>query len=222
ESELLDVDRLLVEVVGAALDRGQRALASPVARGDDDLRGGLERNDLVEHCKALARAVRVRRQAEIERDDRRLLGAKGRDRARPIAGDDHVEIVVGPLELGLQALVVLDDEQLGSCFGHHATSVLCDCIERIVPAASASGSTTRNRVPSPSRDSTSSRPPIARMSSRASKAPIPKPPGFDEWNGLNSRVRMNSGLIPEPESTISTTAWASSARRSRNTGMPSG
>jgi hypothetical protein len=51
----------------------------------------------------------------------------------------------------------------------------------------------RKRVPRSSRDSTSSRPPIARISSRASNAPMPKPPGFDEWNGLNSRVRMNSG-----------------------------
>src|SRR5690606_514859 len=116
---------------------------------------------------------------------------------------------------GLEALVVLDDQELGLGFGHQATSVVWVRSEWKAPGGAASGSRIRKRVPRPSRDSTSSRPPIARMSSRASKAPIPKPPAFDEWNGLNSRVRMNSGLIPQPESMTSIAAWDSWRLRSR-------
>ena len=68
---------------------------------------------VVEHREAFAGAVGIGRQAEVERDHRRLLGAQRGDRGVAVAGDQHLEIVIGPLELGLQALVVLDDQQLG-------------------------------------------------------------------------------------------------------------
>ena len=64
--------------------------------------------------------VGVRRKAEVERDDGRLMRAQSLDRARPVARADHAIAVVGPFELPLQALVVLDDEQDGEVggFGH--------------------------------------------------------------------------------------------------------
>src|SRR5690606_34754520 len=101
------------------------------------------------------------------------------------------EVVVGPLELRLQPLVILDHEQFRFGLGHHATSGFRVCIACNRLSVAASGSRMKKRVPNPSRDSTSSWPPIARTSSRASNAPMPKPPGFDEWNGLNRRVRTN-------------------------------
>ena len=54
------------------------------------------------------------------------------------------------------------------------------------------------RVPDPSRDSTSTPPPIERISSRASKAPMPNPPFFEDTNGLNRLLRMNCGDMPWP------------------------
>src|SRR5690606_13754212 len=154
-------------------------------------------------------------------DHGRLFGAQGGDGASPIAGDDDFEIVVGPLELRLEAFVILDDQQFGLGVGHQAASAAGVVSERESPPVSAGGKRTRKRVPSPSRDSTSSRPPMARTSSRASNAPMPNPPGFDEVNGLNSRVRTNSGLMPEPESITSIVAWEASPTQSRNTGLVS-
>ena len=48
------------------------------------------------------------------------MRAQSLDRARPVARADDAVAVVGPFELPLQALVVLDDEQDGEVggFGH--------------------------------------------------------------------------------------------------------
>ena len=139
QPELLDIDRLPIEVVSAAVDGGQRAFARAVAARHDDLGVGFQAHDLVEHGETLAGAVRIGRQAEIESHDGRFFGPQRGDRAGPVAGDDDVEIVVCPLELRLQTLVILDDQQLGSRLGHHATFSLVSCIDRMSSAASASG-----------------------------------------------------------------------------------
>ena len=120
EAEVVDVDRLLVEIVGAEGDCLESALAGAVTGRDDDLGVGLEPHDFLEGCKALLGPVWVRRKAEVERDDGRLMRAQSLDRARPVARADHAVAVVGPFELPLQALVVLHDEQDGEVggFGH--------------------------------------------------------------------------------------------------------
>jgi hypothetical protein len=111
EAELIDVDRLLVEIVGARRDRPQRAFARAVAGRDDDLRVRLERQDRLQRREALAHPVRIGRQAEVERHHRRLLGAQDVEGAFPVRRDEHFVIVIGPAQLALQTLVVLDDEQ---------------------------------------------------------------------------------------------------------------
>ena len=117
QAELIDVDRLLVEIIGARRDRPQRAFARAVARGDDHLGVGLQRQDRLERGEALADAVGIGRQAEIERDHRRLGRAQQIDRRVAVRGDQHLVIVIGPAQLALQPFVVLDDQQLGFDMG---------------------------------------------------------------------------------------------------------
>ena len=72
---------------------------------------GFSAQDLVERREALVGAVGIGRQAEVERDHRRLVRAQRLDRARAVAGADHLIALIGPFELALQAVVVLDDQQ---------------------------------------------------------------------------------------------------------------
>ena len=52
QAELVDIDRLLVEIIGARRDRAQRAFARAMARGDDDLGVGLQREDRLERRRS--------------------------------------------------------------------------------------------------------------------------------------------------------------------------
>ncbi len=77
QAERVDVDRLRIEVPSARR-RSPRSidLARTVARGDDHLGIGPERQDRLPAWRSLrSRAVGIGRQAEVERHDRRLLGA---------------------------------------------------------------------------------------------------------------------------------------------------
>ena len=120
QAELVDVDRLLVEIVGARRDRPERAFARAVAGGDDHLGLGLQRQDRLQRGEAFGDAVGIGRQAEVERHHRRLGGADEIDRRVAVGGDQHLIIVIGPAQLALQPLVVLDDQQLGLEVGVHA------------------------------------------------------------------------------------------------------
>ena len=112
QAELIDIDRLLVEIISARCDRPQRAFPRAVAGGDDHLRFGLQRQDRLERGEALAHAVGIRRQAKIERHDRRLGRAHDVERAGAVGGDEDLIIVIGPAQLALETLVVLHDQQL--------------------------------------------------------------------------------------------------------------
>src|SRR3569623_3231847 len=199
QPERVDVDRLVVEIPRPFGDGAQRAFAGAVPRGDDHLGVGLERENLGQSGKAFADAVGIGRQAEVERDHCRLVGAQRVDRARPVAGDDHVVTVIGPAQLTLQAGIVLDDQQLrawGAAIAHAASPRA-----RTWPVAAAR--VTRKWVPSPSRLVTTTWPPIASTSWRASKAPMPKPPDLVDTNGLTSWSRRKAGDMPQPWSIAS-------------------
>ena len=157
QAQRVDVDRLGVKVPGPQRDGVQRARARAMAGGDDDLGIGLERQHLRQRRKAFAGAVRVGRQAEVERDDGGFVQAQRIDRLGPGGGGDDLIAFIGPTQLALQREVVLDDEQDGTHLAHAAAS-----------SAVAAGSVTRKRVPAPSRLVTVSVPPIALASSRAS------------------------------------------------------
>jgi hypothetical protein len=112
--ELVHVDRLHEEVVPALLDGVKRVRALLAPGDDDDLGRGVERLDLVERGEALLDATRVGGQAEVERHDRRVLGAHGVERRGAVAGEHDVELVgEGPAHLRAQVLVVVDYEQFG-------------------------------------------------------------------------------------------------------------
>ena len=119
------------------------------------------------------------------------------DRRVAVAGADHLIAVIGPFELALQALVVLDDEQDGE-FGCGRSCAFPFGFA----AVSAAGSKMVKVVPLPGRLSTLSRPPIAAISERASNAPMPKPPGLVEANGWNRRLRTKSPSMPTPLSAM--------------------
>ena len=70
---------------------------------------------------ALAHAIGIGRQAEIERDHRWLKAAQRLQRGFPTADDDHTTLFMGPPQLGLQLLVVLGDQQFGQS-GHCAAT----------------------------------------------------------------------------------------------------
>ena len=72
----LDVDRLLIEIVGAERDRAQRVLAGLVAGGDDHLGCGRQFADFGQCRQALRRAVGIGRQAEIEDRNRHRMPAQ--------------------------------------------------------------------------------------------------------------------------------------------------
>ena len=203
QAEVVDVDRLLVEIVGAHADRLEGAFACAVAAGDDHLGVGLEAQDLRQHGETLVGAVGVGRKAEIESHHGRLVCAKRLDRLGAIARADHGIALVGPFELALQALVILDDQQDGkfALFGH-ARFRLGSL------AVSAAGRVMVKVVPWPGRLSTLMRPPMAEISERASNVPMPKPPDLVETNGWNNRLRMKSPSMPTPLSVIAIETFA--------------
>ena len=75
QPEIVDIDRLLVKIVRTHRDGPRCAFAGAVAGGDDHFRVGFEAKDLGEGGEALVGAVGVGRQAEIERNDGRLVRA---------------------------------------------------------------------------------------------------------------------------------------------------
>ena len=164
QAELIDVDRLLIEIISARGDRLERAFARAVAGGDDDLGLGLEREDLFQSGETFGDAVGIGRQAEVERHHRRFGRADHIHGRGTVRGDQHLIIVIGPFELTLQPFVILDDQQPGLERGIHAR------IRSMIGAASRSapGRKRVKQAPLPSALSTSSRPPIAWMSARAS------------------------------------------------------
>ncbi len=120
QPKVVDIDRLAIEIISAKRDRPKRAFACAMARCDDHFGVGLQRENLGECGEAFAGAVGVRRQAEVKRHHRRLVQAEQVDRLRPACGGDDAIAFIGPFQLALEALVILDDQQDGEYFviGH--------------------------------------------------------------------------------------------------------
>ncbi len=107
-----DVHRLLGEVVGAGADRPQRVHAVAVAGGHDHLHVRHLAGQRLDGGEALADAVRVGRQAEVDDGGRRALLQRQRHPLRAGMRDHQVAARERPAVLAAQALVVLDDQQL--------------------------------------------------------------------------------------------------------------
>ena len=155
-------------------------------RSNNHLRVRLQSKNCIERREPLCRAIGLGRQAQVKRHDIGFPEPQRINRTGAVARHDHVIIVIGPAQLTLQPLVILDDQQFGflgvaialSLSKGHATKASCQVVgveSQII-----------NRVPCPGSLSTVSRPPIAEIIARASNAPMPKPPSLVEANGRNS------------------------------------
>ncbi len=81
-----------------------------MAAGNDHLGVGLQLHDRIEDGKAFGGAVRIGREAKVQRHHAGHLVAQRRNGAVTVTGDHHFEIVIGPLELSLQARIILDHQ----------------------------------------------------------------------------------------------------------------
>src|SRR5690349_995974 len=172
-----------------------------MAAGDNDLGVRLQPQNFLQSREAFLDAVRIGREAEVERDHRRFVQAQRYDRFRTVVRRDHTIAVIGPFQLTLEAFVVLDHEQDGEIgLVVHARFLIGSATD------SAAGSKIVKVVPLPGLLSTLSRPPIAAISDRASNAPIPNPPGLLDEKGWNRRLRMKSESIPTPLSAMTMAA----------------
>ena len=76
QSEFFNLDRLAQKIVRAGADCFQRVRFFPLARNDDYLRGAVRCQDRRERGQSFFGIVWIRRQAEIQQDDRRGSRAK--------------------------------------------------------------------------------------------------------------------------------------------------
>ena len=113
DPELVEVDRLEVVVGRPQVDRPQRVLVIVVAGHDEDLRRGTGLEDLFQRLQAFLGRVRAGGEAEVQGDHVGLDLVDERHGPGPILGDGHrVLVPKGVLELGPDALIILDDQQL--------------------------------------------------------------------------------------------------------------
>ena len=111
-AQQIDIDRLLVEIIGAERDGAQRGLVILLACRDDDLGLGRGRKDRLERDHAFAHRVGLGRQAEIENHNRRPRAAEFGDRILAVAGDRYLAIGERPAILADEPLIVLDHKNV--------------------------------------------------------------------------------------------------------------
>jgi hypothetical protein len=73
QTKHLDLERLGKEIIGAESNGAQRVGAIVLTGQDDDLGVRCQRQDLFEQLETFGDGIRVWRQAEIHRHDRRLI-----------------------------------------------------------------------------------------------------------------------------------------------------
>jgi hypothetical protein len=113
QAQRIDIDRLLIEIIGALGDRGQRAFARAWPLATITLVSGL--SAMISSSTAKPSLVPSGSGGSPDRaSPPPALRPQQRQGAGAIAGDKHVEILVGPFELGLKAGIVLDDQQQGA------------------------------------------------------------------------------------------------------------
>ena len=164
---------------------------------------------LLQRREAFADAVRVRRQAEVHDDHRRRFALHDGDRLRPGVGDQHVMGRECPAVLRAQALIVFDDQQLG----------LDGAWRRSCSAAAGSATPAlHRRDDEPHRGSDAGAADHQQIAAGIAQQ-LPRLIRADAMaaalvvrNGRNSESRTNSGVMPGPSSTMSTTSVSASTR----------
>ena len=89
QAELVDVDRLAVEIIGAEPIAFSALSRAPWPDATMTLVSGFSCRICGQRREAFGGAVGVGRKAEVERDHRRLVQPHRLDRGGAVAGDDH-------------------------------------------------------------------------------------------------------------------------------------
>ena len=85
---------------------------------------GANREDFAKSGQPFRGPVRIRRQAEIEQNDRWLVSPNNGRSRFSILGQEHLEVVKSPAELVPEACVVIDDQKiLAQILAHSKVSV---------------------------------------------------------------------------------------------------
>jgi len=91
-----------------------------VAGYHDDLAVGGFEEDLLEQCEALAGTIGIRRQPQVEGNNRQLFLPHLAKCRIPLTGDHYLVVLEAPAQLGLQPGVVFNNQQFPcSCFHYH-------------------------------------------------------------------------------------------------------
>ena len=117
--EHIDIDRLLIEVIGAECDRPQRVFAGFVAGRDDDFCSRRNRENLGQRRQPLGGSVRIGRQAEIDDGYRNRFPFDKIDRFLARSGREYLMIRKGPAQLAQQPRIIVDEQQ-GFWIGGHS------------------------------------------------------------------------------------------------------
>src|SRR5690606_15190906 len=118
ELQHLCVDWLEVEIVGPKRHRAHRIVAIMVTGDDDDFGLRREAQYFAQRLHAFLDTFRIRRQAQILKDDGRLEAAQHSDRFAARRSEQDLAVIETPLKLLLEAEVVLDDEHFWLIFSH--------------------------------------------------------------------------------------------------------
>jgi hypothetical protein len=110
EPKRVDVDRLLVKIIGAKGDRPYRVFASLVSGGNDNLGGWCHLPNFAEGSKPFGSSVRIGRESEIDDCHRHRLSSYEIERLASRAGRMHLVVREGPPQLPQKHFVVLDDQ----------------------------------------------------------------------------------------------------------------
>ena len=149
DSELIQIDRLLLVVVGTEVNGGQGCLPVLAARRHDDLQTTVHLKQFLEYAESLLRSARMGRNPEIEGHQ---IGPKalGQVHCR-LPGTGHVYLALvsqRPAHLTGNRFLVLHDQELR---WRHV----------LPPGLRSAGRSTQNVVPRPGRLSTRILPPRA-------------------------------------------------------------
>ena len=169
QPQFVNIHRLLIKVPGTTGNGPQGTGFFAMTGSDDDLGVRLQTQDRVHGGETFGGAIRVRWQTEVQCHHIRFFRPQQFNSGLAVACDQNFEIVISPFQLLLQTGIVFHDQQLvlpGLIFLRHHAALSSDGIS--CAKCLASGSSSVNRLPTPSVLSTSSRPFMARASSRAS------------------------------------------------------
>ena len=170
QAQDVGIHGLLIEVVGTHGDRFDGVVAVVVAGNDNNLGFGSQGQDLLHQRQAFGGIGRVRRQSQVQGHYPGLVTAQVAEGGVPIASHEDFVVHEAPLQLALEAGIVLHHQQgfLVRPLGVQLAASLDAGPLSVGTVAAMTGSLTRNSVPRRGALSTAMAPPRACTNSRLS------------------------------------------------------